>query len=141
MSWDDEFEILRSYVRRRMKELEKELESAFSLTSAPLFGEFFPQIKFDEPLHQVYLLENECVVIIDAPLLDNSSISVEAEKGRMRIEGKMRKTVRTEELGYSTIRKEISSYYKEISIPTECDVSRMSYSFKKGRIIVRMPRS
>jgi HSP20 family molecular chaperone IbpA len=140
MSWDDEFDLIRSYVKRRMRELERELESAFNFMytfplGAPPYG---PSL--DEPLHEIYLTDKECVVIIDVPLLDQTSITVEAEEGKLRIEGRTRRTIKANEIGYRLMEREISRYYKELSIPVECNVSEMSYSFRNGRIIIRMPK-
>jgi len=140
MSWEDEFDYIRSYVKRRMKELERELDQALSSFQGPLLHPYYHEASLDEPLHEMYSTEKECIIIIDVPLLDQSSITVEAESGKLRIEGRTRRTIRTEELGYKVVRREINRYYKELSIPEECDVSRMEYSYRNGRIFIRMPR-
>jgi HSP20 family protein len=140
MSWEDEFDLIRSYIRRRMKELEKELENAFSSMHVIHPSISIRPSSFDEPLHEAYETEDECVVVVDVPLLDETNVTVVAQDGLIKIEGRTRRAIKAEEIGYSVIRKEISRYYKEIAISRQCDVSNMSYSIRNGRLVIRMPK-
>lgn len=140
MSWEDEFDLIRSYVKRRIKELERELDNALYSMHLTPFGDLSYKHLLDEPLHDIYLSDNECVVIVDVPLLDQTTITVEAEKGKLKVEGRTKRAIKADEIGYKMMRREISRYYKELRIPEECDVSRMSYSYKNGRIIIKMPK-
>ncbi|MGB9831186.1 Hsp20/alpha crystallin family protein [Fervidicoccus sp.] len=138
MYWYDDFERIREYIRKRIKEMEREFEDAFLSTSLPI--EEFTAEDISSPLYTIYESEDSYYVVIDAPYMDTSSLTIEAHDNILNIEVKLKEKINLGNIGYRLHSCEIFNYRKTISLPPDADVSRLTYSIKSGRIIINIPK-
>lgn len=141
MSWFDEFERIRNYIKRRIRELEEEIDSNFNILSPqPAGSEEFLSFDLEQPLHSIYEDVDKYIVVVDVPYIDESSVVINARDNYLEIVARLRRTLTTNELGYKFYSTKITKYSKKILLPNDSDVSKLSYTLKAGRLLIYIPK-
>jgi HSP20 family molecular chaperone IbpA len=134
--WKDEFDELREYIMKRIREIEEEADRAFT---QPIEEEYAtPSIR--EPLHTIYEKENEYIVVVDIPWADESKIIVNAENNVLEIKARLKKKLRATDIGYRFFSEETGEYYKRIILPEDANVSQLKYRVWKNRLVIEIPK-
>jgi HSP20 family molecular chaperone IbpA len=134
--WKDEFDELREYIMRKIREMEEEVDRALT---QPLEEEYTrPSIR--EPLHTIYEREDEYIVIVDIPWADESKIIVNAENNVLEIKARLKKKLRATDIGYRFVSEETGEYYKKIILPEDANVSQLKYSVRRNRLFIEIPK-
>ncbi len=84
--------------------------------------------------------QNEVIVRMDLPDVNNEDLKVTVEKDVVSIIGKIKTQRVVDEFGKEVIERETRKFYKEIPIPQRVNPKDVSYKFEEGMLEIKMPR-
>lgn len=94
-----------------------------------------------EPLCNIFITADEVLVTADLPYADTESIEVKPLTDELiEIKAKMNRTVRFHDFGITYRNGEFHTFYCQTRIPVPVQMNKMSVSFKRGILEVRLPR-
>jgi len=94
-----------------------------------------------EPLRNMHITPTEVIITADLPFTEKDAVKVKAiDDNALEITAKMRRKIKSEELGITHRRGEFHSLHCQIRIPTPVDTSKMKTTFNKGMLEIRLPR-
>lgn len=135
---DEEIRRLINFMYKKLWELRKELEDVYEHSFSRVIS---PYIRGPvEPLHSMYEFPDEYVIVIDMPIADSSSITVQVGEDYLEIKAKIVVRESMESALYAEYRKEEAFYVKRILLPLDADVSSMRYRVSSGRLIINIPK-
>ena len=94
-----------------------------------------------EPLRNMHVTPTEVIISADLPFTEKAAVKVKPlDDNVLEITAKMRRKIKSEELGITHRRGEFHSLHCQIRIPTPVDSSKMKTTFNKGMLEIRLPR-
>jgi len=88
----------------------------------------------------MYEFPDEYVIVIDMPIADSSSITVQVGEDYLEIKAKIVVREAVESALHAEYRKEEAFYVKRVLLPLDADVSSMRYRISGGRLIINIPK-
>ena len=126
-----------------MREYMEEIEEA----TEEIMGRIFEQPSWDiessslEPLFNISVKPDEVVVTADLPCVDKETIKIDAlDEDLIEISAKMKVRLRFEDFGVSYREGEFSCFRCQVPLPVPVDTSRAKATFKRGILVVTLPR-
>lgn len=123
-------------LQQQMNELFQQFHSSFGLApwSEDLAGTWAPMVNVSEN-------ENEVKISAELPGLDEKNIDVSISRNALILRGE--KSEEEEEKGRNMYRMErkYGSFHREIPLPADVIADKAEASFKKGVLMVRLPKS
>jgi len=135
---DEEIRRLINLMYRRLWELRKELEDVYEYSFSRITS---PYTRGPiEPLHSIYEFPDEYVIIVDIPVADSSSITVQVSGEYLEIKARMIVREAIESMLHAEYRREEALYVKRILLPPDADAFSMRYRVSGGRLIINIPK-
>jgi len=135
---DEEIRRLINFMYKKLWELRKELEDVYEHSFSRVIS---PYTRGPiEPLHSMYEFPDEYVIVIDMPIADSSSITVQVGEDYLEIKAKIVVREAVESALHAEYRKEEAFYVKRVLLPLDADVSSMRYRISGGRLIINIPK-
>ncbi len=136
-----EIDELRRQILKRFNELWEQVESEIEALMEEAMS--MPSVKVapEEPLHTIRELEDHYEIIIDLPYVDEASIQVNAYNQVLEVKARLKKVLKCRDAGYRIFSGEIREYRKKLKLPSDADVSRLTYKLVCGsRLLIIIPR-
>ncbi len=129
------FEIIRR-LKREVDEFVEYIERQFA---EELMGDHWTECI--EPLAEVRELPDRYIVTIDLPYVrDKNNINIKLTEDTVIVEAQMYRKVSTSDLLSNIKKTEFSAYRKVIRLPHEIDPKKASATFKRGILILDLPK-
>lgn len=99
-------------------------------------------IAFDtglSPKLDLYEENNELVVKADFPGVEKKNLDISLEDDVLTIKAEKKQEKTTEEATYYACERSFGQYSRSISLPSHVDADKVSATFKKGVLEIRMP--
>lgn len=102
---------------------------------------FNDQIDFIRPDMDVSETENEVIVHLDLPGIDEKNVSVELNNNVLSIRGEKKLDRKQEGQDFHIIERQSGSFTRSIQLPFEIDQDCVSANFSRGVLTITMPKS
>jgi HSP20 family protein len=97
-------------------------------------GAFSPQVDVTES-------EKEIKIAAELPGIDEKDIDLSVTKDTLTIKGEKKEEKEDDGKDYYRMERSYGSFYRTIPLPTEVETDKISASYKKGILKIRIPKS
>jgi HSP20 family protein len=127
-----------SLMRRFGEDMERIFDE-FGLGRLPARG--FDQLAGWSPQVEVLQRDGQLVIRADLPGINKDNVKVELRDDSVILRGERREEHKEEREGFFRTERSYGSFYREIPLPQDVDISKASATFNDGVLEITMPSS
>ncbi|MEM3506486.1 MAG: Hsp20/alpha crystallin family protein [Candidatus Bathyarchaeia archaeon] len=94
----------------------------------------------EEPLIDVYEVNNEVVIVADLPGIEKEKINVNATEDSVEINAEIKRLENIERISYIKQERKYERFYRKISLPVKVKPEYAKSKYENGVLEIRLPK-
>jgi HSP20 family protein len=94
----------------------------------------------EEPLTDVYEVNNEVVIVVDLPGVEKENININATEDAVEINAELKKVEKVEKPSYIKQERKYERFYRKITLPVKVKPEYAKSRYENGVLEIRLPK-